>query len=194
MWNDSHADETWIDCLKRYLRKWKRSTGYSDATICDEIVKAHDEIGLAAKTGIRFSPGSADEYNRKKANAARIMRMLSDEPSTDGEAVAAINMLPSILAAMPADLRIGFLNEYIAPLNLSVRGTEIKEAGELNATARLINIAREASEAQAAVADLIDGATHEELVRADRELAEAEDAFISARAAVRKQMLLKAVA
>lgn len=188
MWIDSHADETWIDCLKRYLRVWKRRGDYSDATICDFIVQAHAVAGLDAKTGIRFTPGSADEYNRQKANAARIMRMLNEEPNTAGEAVAAINMLPSILAAMPGDLRIDFLNEYIAPMGLSVRGVETDAGDTLNATGHLVNIARENAEAQSAIANLIDGATPEELAKADRELSDAVDAAVAARADVRQQM------
>lgn len=188
MWNDSHADETWIDCLKRYLRLWKRTGDYSDATICDFIVQAHAAMGLDAKSGIRFTPGSVDEYNRQKANAARIMRMLSEEPHTGGEAVAAINMLPSILAAMPVDLRINFLNEYIACLGLSVRGVDVDAGNALNATVHLVSIARENSEAQSALADLIDGATAEELAKADRELSDAVDAATAARADVRQQM------
>lgn len=188
MWIDSHVDETWIDCLKRYLRLWKRSGDFSDATICDFIVQAHVARGLDTKSGIRFTPGSADEYNRQKANAARIMRMLSEEPHTDGEAVAAINMLPSILAAMPADLRMDFLNEYIAPLGLSVRGAGLDAGGSLNATGHLVHIARENAEAQTAIANLIDGATQEELARADRELSDAVDAAVAARADVRQQM------
>lgn len=192
MWNDSHADETWIDCLKRYIRLWKRRTGFSDATICDLIVTGHNESGLAAKTGIRFSPGSADEYNRQKANAARIMRMLNDEPHTEFESVQLFNMLPSILKAMPEDLRIGFLNEYLAPVNLTVRGIDQQYSSVLNAASHLVKIARETSEAQAAVADLIDGASQGELQQADRELAEAEEAIRAARADVRQHMTVKA--
>lgn len=195
MWNDSRADESWIDCLKRYLRLWKRRTGASDATICDAIVHAHDALGLAAKTGIRFSPGSADEYNRQKANAARIMRMLTDEPHTDGEAVAAINILPSILAAMPADLRALFLNEYLAPLGLTVRGIEGVEQPGLNATSHLVSLSREASEAQCAIASLIDGGTREELAKADAELADVEEAARKARTAIRQELgVIKVVA
>jgi hypothetical protein len=58
----------------------------------------------------------------------------------------------------------------------------------LDATTHLIKIARETSEAQAAVANLIDGATPAELATADRELAEAEEAIRAARANVRQQM------
>lgn len=188
MWNDSHADESWIDCLKRYLRLWKRTGDFSDATICDFIVQAHVALGLDIKSGIRFTPGSADEYNRQKANAAKIMRMLSDEPHTEGEAVAALNMLPSILAAMPIELRVDFLNEYIACLGLSVRGVEINAGSALNATSHLVNFTREACEAQTAVANLIDGATPEELVKADRELSEVVDAATSARADIQRQL------
>lgn len=197
MWNDSHADESWIDCLKRYIRLWKRrsETGVlSDAAICDEIVKAHNASGLATKTGIRFAPGSSDEYNRQKANAARIMRMLSDEPSTEFESVSLYNMLPSILAAMPSDLRADFLNEYLAPLGLTARGIEVEQVAQFNPTADLVKLAKEASEAQGAVADLIDGATPTEMAKAERELQDIIDAANTALSHVRSQKSLKVVA
>lgn len=197
MWNDSHADESWIDCLKRYIRLWKRrcETGvFSDAAICDEIVKAHNASGLAAKTGIRFAPGSADEYNRQKANAARIMRMLSDEPNTEFESVSLFNMLPSILSAMPADLRADFLNEYMAPLGLTARSIQLDDSTPFNPTSDLVTLAKEASEAQGALANLIDGATPSEMAKAERELEDILEAAGAALAHVRSQKSLKVVA
>ncbi|HJV75372.1 MAG TPA: hypothetical protein VJ654_14190 [Noviherbaspirillum sp.] len=200
MWNRSH--ETWVDCLKRYIKAWKMrgpagdgSTGHwSDETICDFIVEAHVKIGGPAKTGIVFNPaGAGDESKRRKANAMKIMRYLTDEPNTEFESLQLFNLAPSILAAMPEDLRTGFLNEYISMLNLSVSGIETAGTNRLNATAHLVEIAKETSEAEAAVAELISSPTSAHLVEADRELAEAEEAIHSARIDVRRQMNIKAV-
>jgi hypothetical protein len=157
MWNGSH--ETWVDCLKRHLRAWKLrgpagdgSKGqWSDETICDLIVEAHERIGGPAKTGIVFAPGSADESNRKKANAARIMRMLTDEPSTDGPSIALVNLLPSISAAMPADLATSFWNEYLAPARLGVRGLDDGQTVGFNPAEHIGAQTKESAEATLAL-------------------------------------------
>jgi hypothetical protein len=191
MWNDSHADESWVDCLKRYLRIWKKeSGGYSDATICDEIVKAHDAIGGPAKTGIRFQPGSVDEYNRKKANAARIMRMLNDELDGDDGSLLNINFLPSVLAAMPAALRIRFLNEYLGPVDLRVcrlddRISERVTIGNLTA------MMKEDSESVAACAQLLEDADEEALAVARKETHDALEEKIKMLRAIDSMIISK---
>lgn len=161
MWNGSH--ETWVDSLKRHLKAWKLrgpagdgSKGpWSDATICEFIVEAHNRIGGPEKTGIHFSPGSADEYNRKKANAARIMRTMTDDPQTDAEAVSLFLMLPSISAAMPTDLAISFWNEYLLPTRLAVRGVD-DAAGDSITVNDLVAVMKEDAEAHQACAAVIE--------------------------------------
>lgn len=121
--------ETWVESLKRHLSAWKKEAGISEITMFDEIVKAHDRISGPTKTGIHFSDGK-DEYNRQKANAIRIKRLLVDDEEGIGreQADQLVNLMPSILAAMPAHLRISFLNEYLSPLDLHVAANE--EAGD----------------------------------------------------------------
>lgn len=123
--------ETWVESLKRHLSAWKKEAGISEMTMFDEIVKAHIRIGGPEKTGIHFSDGK-DEYNRQKANAIRIKRLLVDDEEGIGreQADQFVNLLPSILAAMPAHLRISFLNEYLAPLDLHVAGNDEATEGE----------------------------------------------------------------
>jgi hypothetical protein len=127
-----HAlQETWVESLKRHLSAWKKEAGCSEMTMFDAIVAAHARIGGPAKTGIVFSDGK-DEYNRQKANAVRIRRLLVDDEEGIGreQAEQLVNLLPSILAAMPAHLRISFLNEYLSPLNLHVAANEDSDNGE----------------------------------------------------------------
>lgn len=124
-----------IQCLKRHLDAWKlrgpNGRGMSEATMFDEIVAAHNRIGGPERTGIRFNEGD-DLYNRQKANALRVKRLLADEdPVKDDLADQLVNLLPSILAAMPADLRISFLNDYLTPLDMHVAGNDEADDGEL---------------------------------------------------------------
>lgn len=116
--------ETWVDCLKRHIKDWKMrgpagdgTRGpFSDETICQFIIEAHERIGGPLKTGIVFAPvGSGDESKRRTANAKRIMRYMTDEPNTEFESFQLFNLVPSILAAMPQNLAKRFINEYLEP-------------------------------------------------------------------------------
>lgn len=148
--------ETWVESLKRHLSAWKKEAGYSEITMFDEIVKAHTRIGGPVKTGIHFSDGK-DEYNRQKANAIRIKRLLVDDEEGIGreQADQLVNLLPSILAAMPAHLRISFLNEYLSPLDLHVAGNEEVTDGEVSIT-DLAEIMRKDAQAHQTIAHVID--------------------------------------
>lgn len=191
MFHSSH--ETWIGSLKRHLGIWKKQgingEPMSEMTMFDEIVTAHYRIGGDLKTGIRFSDGK-DEYNRMKANAVRIKRLLVDDEEGIGREQASqlLELLPSILAAMPTHLRTSFLNEYLSPLGLTVRGMDEGVTVAQCATTHLVSFSRESAEAQCAMAGLIDGATPTELRVADRELSEVIDVANRGRAFIRAQL------
>lgn len=194
MFHGSH--ETYVDSLKRHMKAWKirgpagdGSKGpFSDATICDFIVQAHERIGGTAKAGIVFAPGSSDEFNRRKANSVRIMRMLTDEPNTEFESFQLFNFAPSILAAMPQDLAMSFMSEYLAPTGLSPRSAQVTEAVTLDVPTNLCHSIKETAEANQALAELMHGADIEKLQRAQRELVEAVDAETKALKAVEAEI------
>lgn len=188
MRNVSHKSR--IAIILDHVDQWRHSMDWSRETVCEQIVEAHYRIGADRITQVKFDR-VGDLVTIQKNNADRIYRWLDDK-SKDKNLLCS-NFENSILAAMPAHIRMACLNEIYAPLALEVHGTE-KAGGLLNATSHLVAIAKEASEAQAAIADLIDGATQDELAKADRELAEAEEALRSARVNVRSQMALKVVA
>lgn len=139
MFHESH--ETFIDCLKRHLKAWKlrgpsgdgKEGAYSDQTICDEIVKTFERLGGSLKTGMRFSSTSKDEFNRLKANAVRISRMMNDEVETDEQFTSdsLFNLLPYITAAMPRDLSHSFWLEYQAVAGFAPQSLDDAGDGEL---------------------------------------------------------------
>ena len=184
MRNGSH--KTRIGIIREHVNAWRKAADMSREAVALVIVEAHNASGGPTRTGIYFESGSRDAFTTAKTHADRIFRWLDDE-SKDSNFLPA-NFEDSNLLAMPADVRMACLNELLAPFGLVVRGVDVLENRALNATAHLVRIARETSEAQGAVAGLIDGATPGELADADRELAEAEEAIRSARADVRRQM------
>lgn len=162
-----HAlQETHVESLKRHLNAWKKDSGMSEMTMFDEIVAAHIRIGGPEKTGIHFSDGK-DEYNRQKANSIRIKRLLaeSDEGIGREQADQLLNVLPSILAAMPANLRISYLNEYLSPLDMHVSSNDDNEEGEV--TVRdLAEVMHTDAQKHQLLAQLIEGADPETLQNA----------------------------
>ncbi|MGY6129131.1 hypothetical protein ACW9YV_27865 (plasmid) [Paraburkholderia strydomiana] len=184
----SESHKTKLSILMDHVDAWRQRLGSREA-VALEIVAAHKAWGGDRLPKLDFDM-SGDTFTCAKNAADRIFRWLDDK-SKD------VNFLPanferSILAAMPDDLRMSFLNEYLAPFGLVVHGIEAKAT--MNATAHLVRIAKESADAQGAIANLIDGATPAELLTADRELGEAEEALRVARADVRQQLNLKAVA
>jgi len=158
--------ETHVESLKRHLNAWKKESGMSEMTMFDEIVAAHVRIGGVEKTGIQFSDGK-DEYNRQKANSIRIKRLLVDGEDGIGreQADQLLNLLPSILAAMPAHLRISFLNEYLAPLDMHVSSNEESEDGEVT-IGDLAEVMRTDAQKHQLLAQLIEGMDAETLQKA----------------------------
>lgn len=150
--------ETWVESLKRHLSAWKKEgikgQPMSENTMFDLIVEAHERIGGPRKTGIHFNNGP-DAYNRQKANAIRIKRLLTDEPVGEEQSDQLVNLMPSILAAMPSHLRISFLNEYLAPLDLHVAGNEEATEGEVG-IADLAEIMRKDAQTHQTIAQVID--------------------------------------
>lgn len=161
--------ETWVESLKRHLSDWKKmGEGMSEMTMFDEIVAAHERIGGPRKTGIHFNNGH-DAFNRQKANAIRIKRLLTDEPATEEQADQLLNLLPSILAAMPPHLSISFLNEYLAPLNLHVAGNDEATEGEMG-IADLAEIMRKDAQAHQTLAQVIGNPELSSLTAAHRDI------------------------
>lgn len=192
MRHEAHSNKTFIGIIKAHVIEWRKREGWSRETVVQVIVETHEKLNGPANTGIRFEPNTNDAFERQKVNADRVFRWLDDE--TKDNNLLPVNFVQSIMAAMPMDIRMHCADELLRPLGLHAGCIEKNDNGVLNATTHLVKIARETSEAQGAVASLIDGATPAELQQADRELAEAEEAIRAARADVRQHMIVKACA
>jgi hypothetical protein len=178
-----------IAIILDHVDAWRHSMDWSRETVCDVIVEAHYRIGADRLTQVKFER-TGDLVTIQKNNADRIYRWLDDK-SKDRNLLCS-NFEQSILAAMPADIRLAYLNDILAPLGFVVRGIEPEENHGLNATHHVVNMARESAEALGAVADLISNPTPAKLALADRELADLEEETRITRADIRREMTLKA--
>lgn len=167
MRDKSHT--TLIALLLAHINAWRKSEGWSRETVVAAIVDAHERIGGPATTGIRFEPPTTDVFERMKVNADRVFRWL-DDSSKDTNLLPA-NFIPSILAAMPDDVRMHYFDDLLRPFGASARRTA-DCSGDADFLCLLRGVLVENSDAQRALADLVDGATTSELVTAQRELSE----------------------
>ncbi|MFJ9451479.1 hypothetical protein [Herbaspirillum sp. NPDC101397] len=167
MFLDPH--ESPIAALVRHINAWKKRDRLSNEAIADLIVAAHERIGGPARTGIRFDPGSADEYNRMKANSARIWRWLDDV--TEDKNLLSANFVHSVVAALPLDLKISYWNEVLGLDGFCVASVEAGE-GEFRIH-DLAVLMKEDGEAHQACARVLEDPSAESLHLAQKEIAEA---------------------
>lgn len=168
MRSESQAQETTIATVARYVNVWRLREGWSRETVVEQIVNAHERIGGPLVTDIRFEPNSSDTFKRMKANADRVFRWL-DDLSKDNNLLP-VNFLPSIIAALPEDLRLHCLTDMLRPTGCSVRLICNDLDRDFLPLKSLQTLIKEAGEAQQAVSALVDGATQEELEIAIKEL------------------------
>ncbi|MGE5650926.1 MAG: hypothetical protein ACM34A_12085 [Bacillota bacterium] len=194
MRNESHV--TLISRLAAYVDEWRKRSGMSQQTVVDEIVKAHDVIQGPAATGIRFE-SNPDEFNRMHANSQRVWRWLDDK-SKDSNLLPA-NFIPSILAAMPKDLRFAFLAEQLAPIGIRLSLAESSEDDELSfdhvvdlhletvQAVQLISLAqKEPTEANLLKAEMAAQKVTGRFARTRKVLASVKDRMLKAKGAIGK--------
>ncbi len=169
MQHRTHTPPTWIATLRGCIEEWRRDNGWSRETAADMIVQAHERIGGPRATGIVFDPPTRDTFERMRVNADRIFRWLDDVTKDRNHLEA--NFIPSILAALPEGLRLYALDEMLRPFGIACRTVGGEAAmGDVGTLFRAM--LTEGAQAEVAVADLLDGASHAELLTAQREIAE----------------------
>lgn len=177
MRHESH--ETPIATLLRYVNVWRKREGWSRETVVQCIVEAHERIKGPVATGIRFETCITDQFQRMKNNADRIFRWL-DDSAKDTNLLPA-NFLPSLLAAMPQDLRQHCADDLLRSCSMSTQIIQTEAGGPLRVVDLLQSCLKEGAEANQALARLVDGATEQELLDAQREVTEALEALQRAR-------------
>lgn len=176
MRHESH--KTLIGILLAHVNDWRKREAWSRETVVQAIVEAHERSNGPAITEIHFESGHTDHFQRMKNNADRVFRWLDDQ--TKDNNLLPANFMPSILAAMPQDIRCACANEMLLQAGMGVHCLE-GESAEIDVVRMLQSVLKEGGEAQQAITSLLDGATREELLFAQREVSEAIEALQRAR-------------
>ena len=178
------SSHTWIATIRDAVEVWRKQNGWSRETAAQMIVEAHEREGLHRVTGIVFDPHTRDAYERMKVNADRIFRWLDD--ATKDNNLLCANFVPSILAALPADLRMHLVDDLLRGHGMACRMV-VTESGD-TPIGMLRAMMIESSEAQQAVAALLDGEDPGELEHAQRQIAEAMEVLRNAQDMVESMM------
>lgn len=162
--------KTLIGIIRDHVSVWRKQSNWSRETVVAQIVATHAQRGGPANTGIRFEPPSQDVFEQMKANADRVFRWLDDD--TKDSNLLPANFIPSILAAMPLDLRLSCVDDILRPLGIVPAVSESAAQGQLDAATLLQGLMKEGGEANQALLSVVgDGSAHN-LLRARKELAE----------------------
>jgi len=164
MRNVSH---TMIAAIKQAVVAWRKREDWSRETVTEQIVQFYYSRNVKL-ANVSFDTTTKDNITRQKNNADKLFRWLDDE-SKDNNLIPP-NFAPWVIAALPLDLRIECVNEFMQPAELSVRA-QVSEAVE-RLPMMLQSLAKEGGEALASMAGLLDGATPEELATARKEVTE----------------------
>lgn len=173
------SHDTLISTVLRHVNAWRREARLSRESVVQLIVEAHERVGEA--TEIHFDHGPADAFQRMKNNADRVFRWLDDQTKDTNFLPA--NFLPSILAAMPLDVRCACVNELLAVTGLAAHVPALSD-DDHDPIDVLRRVLKEGADVQQALAGLIDGYDEDELLAAQREIAEFEQAVQQARSMV----------
>jgi hypothetical protein len=149
-----------IAAIKAAMTEWKNSHTWSRETVVEQIVSAHSRIAADRRVGVQFSDHH-DPATRQKANADRLYRWLDDDDSDRN--LLSVNMLPSVLAGLPADVALAALNEILAPAGFAVRMLDGADSGDVSPHEIVQAIVRANHRTEAAAADLLDGVDPGEL-------------------------------
>jgi len=175
---------TWIATIRDAVEVWRKQNDWSRETAAQMIVEAHEREGLQQVSGIVFDPQTRDTYSRMKVNADRIFRWL-DDVTKDNNLLCA-NFVPSILAALPSDLRMHLLDDMLRGHGMACRMVASESHDSPIGMLRAMMI--ESSEAQQAVAALLDGEDPGELENAQHQIAEAQEVLRNAQNMVETMM------
>src|SRR5690606_26257701 len=183
------SQKTKLALLAHYVDQWRERAG-SRETVAVAIVETHVGAGFNTRAKLHFDT-QGDAFTLAKNAADRIFRWLDDK-TKDGNFMPP-NFEDSILLAMPEDLRLGYLNEWLRLFGMAAKG--LHDSSESATPSQLLpGLIKESSEATLALASLPEDPTTAQLDAADLEFAEAIEELRKGRAALQAKRKLRAVA
>lgn len=151
-----------------------------------DLVDAVDRLGFAevlALEGLTFAR-TDDVHNDARINAQKLFRWLGQYENQHAQADRLFYVEVALLAALPEDLRLLYLNELYAPLRVTVVADHCCDGKVVNVLNMAAMLTKENSEAQVAVIHLGTEPNREQLEAAHRELRESAASTTASMAAL----------
>ena len=146
------SQKTKLALMAHYVDQWRERAG-SRETVAVAIVETHVAAGFNTRAKLHFDT-QGDAFTLAKNAADRIFRWLDDK-TKDGNFMPP-NFEDSILLAMPEDLRLGYLNEWLRLFGMAAKG--LHDSSESATPSQLLpGLIKESSEATLALASLPEG-------------------------------------
>lgn len=143
---------TLLALLRHALQTWRRREGWSRQALVLRLAAVHESLGMERVTGIALAPAGCKRGESARLAAARLYWWLDDEGKDDE--LLPPNLLPTLIAALPLDLRLPVVEALLGPAGLRV--DTVSAADALLCLGRLLRrVARENAGAEAAMADAI---------------------------------------
>lgn len=158
--------------LRAEIEAWRTAGRMSREAVAIAIVEAHQALGADLTTEISFD-FEGDTFARARKSAQKIFRWLDE-----GNLPA--NLVPSILFALPEELRLRCLGQMYSPQGIEVRAVSPQDADDVDLSLHLPRVMKEANEAQLALVQLPPNASDSQLLGVHKELTEAAQACESA--------------
>lgn len=172
-----------LDFLMMAIHRWLELPKVSRSIAAAEIVGAVERLGMVAvlaNEGITFNK-SSDPYNDSRVNAQKIFRWLGQYQENHAMPERLWFVEPIILAAMPEQLRLQYLNDVYSCCGVTVvSNCNQHDSDEIELTNVAIFLTKEHSEAQIAVMQLNHIESPANIMAAHKELREAAGATTAA--------------
>jgi hypothetical protein len=146
------------------------------------VMEEHAKQGGEAATGVDFS-FVGDTYTQAKKAAQKLYRWL------DADGTLPAGIVPSILAALPLDVRLHCLNQFLRPLGIEARSLEAVKPAPFNGLAHVQAMIKENAEAQSAVVMAASVQTPEAIKAAIKEVSESIQVDVDAKRSLEAALL-----
>ncbi|WP_434939170.1 hypothetical protein ACRWQN_17650 [Shewanella sp. HL-SH8] len=163
-----------LNLLMKAINAWLELPKVSRSVLAAAVAQAVDDLKLAtvlAKEGITFTH-SDDIYNDARVNAQKIFRWLGQYEGQHAVPERLFHVEQALLAAMPVDLRISYLNDVYNMVGVTVVVDHVSDGTAMNVADMAATLIKENGEAQMAVVRLGIVPSRHDVEQAYRELRE----------------------
>lgn len=168
--------------LRSEIEAMRRAGNISREAVAIDVMTAHQAMGGEAATGVDFG-FVGDAYTQAKKAAQKLFRWL------DADGTLPANMVPSILAALPLDVRLHCMNQFFRPLGVEARSLEAVKPAPFNGLAHVQAMIKENAEAQSAVVLAASVQTPEAIKAAIKEVSESIQVDVDAKRSLEAALL-----